>query len=173
MGTSPTFTRNRVARLAARRACRVLTTLLLPTISAACARFPISTAIAPRVTPSSDTLSIRSTMTSATTLPGHRVSTSVPLMVPIRWRHSYAGATVPLPPMLMLIDGVPLGLRPDSTVDHDAAKRLMQRIRCKDVVSIQVVRGEQAVRRFGRVADPGVIMVVTASHTWRAEAGNP
>jgi hypothetical protein len=173
MRSSPRFIRDRVARPAARQAFTVLTALLPLTFGAGCGRSLIFTAIAPRVTPSSDTLGVRSAMTPVKTLPVLLDSETVPRPRTIRWRHSYAGATIPLPPMLMLIDGIPLGLRSDSSVDHTAAKRLMQQIRCKDFVSIKVVKGEEALRRFGRAADAGVILITTASHTWRAAAGNP
>ena len=147
-----------------------MATLMLALVTSGCAEAPTSRAGSPRITPASETSRVSSAMAPVTTAPvGERAMSGQKVV--FRWRHSYAGPT--MPPMLMSIDGVPLGLRPDSSVDYVAARVLLQQIRPTDIVSITVLKGEEALRRFGRAADSGVIMITTASGTWRARGGNP
>jgi len=167
-----TFIGCRAFNAVTRRRTWVGAELLLATVGSGCSLHAQVARIEPRLTPSSHVQAVRTTMAPVRSMP-ERVAPAPPLRVTVRWRHSYEGSGTPLPPMLMLIDGVPLGVRPDSSVDHAAAKRLLQQIRCRDVVSIQVVQGAEALRRFGRAADPGAILITTASHAWRAQAGNP
>ena len=172
MRPSGTFIGCRAFHAVTRRGTRVGAALLLATVGSGCSLHAQVARIEPGLTPSSHVQAVRTTMAPVTSMP-ERFAPVSPPRVTLRWRHSYEGSGTPLPPMLMLIDGVPLGVRPDSSVDHAAAKRLLQQIRCRDVVSIQVVKGKEALRRFGRAADPGAILITTASHTWRAQAGNP
>lgn len=60
-------------------------------------------------------------------------------------------------------NGTPLGLRPDSSVDQELAKRELGKIKCRDVVSIDVLRGAVAAKRFGSHVPDGVVLLVVKS----------
>lgn len=65
-------------------------------------------------------------------------------------------------PPLYVVDGVPLGLRPDSTVDHEAAAKALALIDVKSIVFIQILKDATAVARFGPGAHAGVVLVATS-----------
>jgi hypothetical protein len=71
----------------------------------------------------------------------------------------------------MVVNGVPLGRRPDGTVDHEAAQRLLQRVSCKDIVSIHFVKAEQALMRFGPGANRGAMLIATAPSNASVQTG--
>ncbi len=87
---------------------------------------------------------------------------------PIRW-HSYAGSGTPIHPSLWVVNGTPLGLRSDGSIDQAAAESELSRIRCRDVVSINVLRGVAAATRFGPNVPDGVVLLVTRSPGVRVE----
>jgi outer membrane receptor protein involved in Fe transport len=74
---------------------------------------------------------------------------------------------------MYVVDGVILGRRDDGTIDPEAAGRALARIDPHTIASIQVLKGESAVRRFGPAASDGVILFDMISHAWRAKAGDP
>jgi len=64
-------------------------------------------------------------------------------------------------PSLWVLDGVRLGLRPDGTVDHEVACRLLSQLDPKQIASIQVLRGAEAVARFGPGAHEAAVLIKT------------
>jgi hypothetical protein len=64
-------------------------------------------------------------------------------------------------PALWVLDGVKLGLRPDGTVDHEAAQRALSKLDPNRIESIQVLKGEAAIARFGPGAHQGAVLFVT------------
>jgi hypothetical protein len=75
--------------------------------------------------------------------------------------HSYAGSGTPIHPSLWVVNGRPLGLRSDGSIDRAAAQRELKLIRCRDVVSIDVLRDAVATTRFGPNVPDGVVLLVT------------
>ena len=92
--------------------------------------------------------------------------------VRIHW-HSYEGSGTRIDPSLWVVNGTPLGLRSDGTIDQAAAKRELGRIWCKDVVSIDVLRGAEATTRFGPNVPDGVVLLVTRSPGVGDDADEP
>ena len=79
------------------------------------------------------------------------------------WRHSYEGSGTPIHPSLWVVNGKPLGIRPDSSIDQELAKRELGKIKCRDVVSIDALKGAAAAKRFGPNVPDGVVLLVTRS----------
>ncbi|HEV7990911.1 MAG TPA: hypothetical protein VGP25_03755 [Gemmatimonadaceae bacterium] len=65
-------------------------------------------------------------------------------------------------PPLYVVDDVPLGLRPDSTIDQEAAAKALALIDPKLIVSIQILKDATAIPRFGPGAHAGVVLIVTS-----------
>ena len=76
-------------------------------------------------------------------------------------RHSYEGSGTRIYPSLWVVNGTPLGFRPDSSIDQVAAKRALSKVSCRQVASIEVLKGAEARRRFGPHVPDGVVLVVT------------
>ena len=70
-----------------------------------------------------------------------------------------------------MVNGVTLGRRSDGTVDHAAAQRLLQRVDPGRLVSIEIVKPEQASKRFGADASHGAILFVTAPSRTSVQTG--
>lgn len=85
-----------------------------------------------------------------------------PATVRFRW-HSYEGSGTPIHPSLWVVNGAPLGLRSDGSIDREAAQRELRTIRCRDLVSIELLRGAAATTRFGPNVPDGVVLLVTRS----------
>jgi hypothetical protein len=97
------------------------------------------------------------------TLPLVRVSAEPrPATRRIHW-HSYEGSGTRSQPSLWVVNGTPLGLRSDGSIDQEAAQRDLRMIRCRDIVSIDVLRGAAARTRFGPNVPDGVVILVTRS----------
>jgi hypothetical protein len=80
----------------------------------------------------------------------------------IRW-HSYEGSGTRIDPSLWVVNGTPLGVRADGSIDQVAAQRELKLIHCRDIVSIDVLRGASATTRFGPNVPDGVVLLVTRS----------
>jgi hypothetical protein len=94
----------------------------------------------------------------------HRLMTvaSTPADTTVRiWRHSYEGSGTRIYPSLWVVNGTPLGLRADGSIDQDAAKRALSKVSCRQVVSIEVLKGAEATTRFGPHVPDGVVLLVT------------
>ena len=81
-------------------------------------------------------------------------------------------------PPLYVIDGIIFGLRPDGTVDHDAARRALGTIDPTQIESIQVLKDSLAVARFGPGAHNGAAIITTrprvaGKDSSRAQAAAP
>ena len=92
-----------------------------------------------------------------------------PAPMRVRW-HSYEGSGTRIHPSLWVVNGTPLGLRSDGSIDQAAAQRELRLIRCRDVVSIHVLSGAVATTRFGPNVPDGVVLLVTRSPEVRDEA---
>jgi hypothetical protein len=68
-------------------------------------------------------------------------------------------------PPLYVVDGAVLGLRPDGTVDHDAAGRALGTIDPNQIVSIQMLKDSIAIARFGPGAHAGAAIIETYRST--------
>jgi hypothetical protein len=66
-------------------------------------------------------------------------------------------------PPLYVIDGVPIGLRSDGTID-----RALGRIDPRSIVFIQVLKDATAVTRFGPGAHQGVVIITTTKAKTRS-----
>jgi hypothetical protein len=62
---------------------------------------------------------------------------------------------------LWVVDGVPLGLLPDSSVDHTGALRALQEIDPARITSIMILKDATVPERFGRAGHDGVVLVTT------------
>lgn len=162
----------RAADVAARRRWRVVTTTLLPVlILSGCARRTkpdtsprtVLTGPAPAKTTAID--SVR-----AAPIP---VASSAPARGPITLHLSPVTADTVHGPPMWIVDGQTLGLRDDGTIDRDAARRALARIDPRTISSIQVLKGDVAVRRFGPGAAEGVALIELVTHASRARAGDP
>jgi hypothetical protein len=63
--------------------------------------------------------------------------------------------------VLFVVDGAPLGVRADGTTDHELARRSLALIDPTRIVSIEILKAELAVPRFGPAAHDGVALIVT------------
>ena len=77
------------------------------------------------------------------------------------------------PPPLYVVDGVILGRRADGTVDRDAAQRALQHLDPTSISSIEVLRGESAISRFGPAARDGAALFTTVRPTTPEEGKKP
>jgi hypothetical protein len=176
MQTSATFIGRLLADAVARRGWRGIATMLLAIVASGCGRHPRSVAIAPRLTPTSDTLGVRLTMAPAAklaTLPEARASGADGKPIRFVWHHSYGPGLPPEQWPLIVVNGVALGLRADRTIDPVVAQRLFQRVSCRDVVTIEFVKRELATKRFGPGGYRGAFLIVTRTHSSRVRQGEP
>ena len=111
-------------------------------------------------------------MTPLARVPVILTATAEPRPIRIRW-HSYGPGLDPIHWPLIVVDGVGLGLRSDGTIDHVAAKRLLQQLRCDQIVSMHSVPSEEAVKWFGRAAHRGALLMTMAPSGSRADPGKP
>jgi hypothetical protein len=135
------------------------TMLLFLTSVCGCARSSSTTRIALRGTPSAEALAAPETMQPLAPVPVVRTppSQTVTIRIP---RHSYGPALDPREWPLMVVNGVALGRRSDGTVDPGAAQRSLERFSCRDVVSIQFVQSDEALKRFGPAGHRGAMLIV-------------
>ena len=91
-----------------------------------------------------------------------RMVTAEPRPLRMRW-HSYEGSGTRIYPSLWVVNGMPLGSRPDGTIDRELAQRELNKIDCRDLVSIEVLRGDAATTRFGPNVPAGVVLLITRS----------
>jgi hypothetical protein len=142
-----------------------LALVLMAIVMSGCAGAEAPTWIAPRLTPSSDTLGVRSTMAPVATVPVGSLSSSAPKS--FRFRHRY-DQTVGWPSALFLVNGKAVGRRSDGTVDSAATLRWLQSVDARQIVSIEVVKGDEAIKRFGPDARGGAVLINTMADTSRA-----
>ena len=64
-------------------------------------------------------------------------------------------------PALFVLDGVKLGLHSDGTVDHEAAQRVLSKLDPNRIESIEVLKGPDAIARFGPGAHAGAVLIQT------------
>ena len=147
------------ARRALRHFCRLAATMLLAAVVSRCARAPKPDQAPLSVTGGEATARVRSTMDSVAILPEARPT--APAEKPVRVIICHRPAIDTLHPPLYVIDGIVLGLRSDNTIDHDAARRVFARIDATTIVSIEVLKGERAMQRFGPGAHEGAILITT------------
>ena len=160
------FVRIPSAGIPSHRRCRRLAlALLLAVLAAGCSRPQTSTGIAPRLTPTSDTLGIRSTMAPVRAIPIAVASAAA--SKPFRLRHSY-DVTPGRASALLLVNGRALGRRRDGTIDHVAAGQSLRMVDPRSIVSIQIVKGDEALGRYGPAARGGAVLIVTSSDTSHA-----
>ena len=76
-------------------------------------------------------------------------------------------------PALLVVDGVRLGLRPDGTIDHEAAGRALSKLDPNRIESIEVLKGEAAVARFGPGAHAGAVLISTRPDSSRKGPTTP
>jgi hypothetical protein len=74
---------------------------------------------------------------------------------------------------MYIVNGHTLGRRDDGTIDRDAAQRALARLDPRTISSIQVLKGDEAVQRFGPAAADGVALIELVPHAPRAKDGNP
>ena len=147
------------ARRALRRSCRLAATVLLAAVVSRCAR-PAKPGQTPlSVTGGEATARVQSTMDSVTVLPVRPAASDGK---PVRVIICHRSTVDTLHPPLYVIDGVVLGLRPDNTIDHAAARRAFGRINPTSIATIEVLKGEGAMQRFGPGAHEGAILITTA-----------
>ena len=147
------------ARRALRRFCRLAATMLLAAVVSRCARAPKPDQTPISVTGGEATARVRSTTDSVTVLPEAR--STAPAGKPVHVIICHRSAVDTLHPPLYVINGIVLGLRPDNTIDHVAARRALARINATTIVSIEVLKGERAIQRFGPGAHEGTILITT------------
>jgi hypothetical protein len=99
------------------------------------------------------------------------VARSQPATVRISIRERF-GNSLHGPPMY-IVNGHTLGRRDDGTIDRDAAQRALARLDPRTISSIQVLKGGEAVQRFGPAAADGVALIELVPHAPRAKDGNP
>jgi hypothetical protein len=87
---------------------------------------------------------------------------STPAPKPFRLRHCYDVIPGGLP-ALLFVDGKALGRRADGTIDDVAAAHSLRMVDPLSIVSIQVVKGNEAVERYGPAARGGAVLFVTSS----------
>ena len=87
--------------------------------------------------------------------------TSAPTGKPVRIVICQRSGPTDHPP-LWVLDGVRLGLRPDGTVDHEAAQRLLSKLNPNEVVSIEILKSVEATARFGPGAHQGAVLIRTS-----------
>ena len=104
-------------------------------------------------------------MESVVAPPVVRGSAAVPGRVTIRLRPVTAD---PLRlPALLVVDGVILGRRADGTVDMDAAQRALRSVDANLISSIETVKREPAMERFGSGPFEGALLITTRPATGR------
>jgi hypothetical protein len=144
--------------LGSRALARISALILLTGI--ACARSssaPPSAAPSPPVAISERVPAAKSKVDSIAASPSP-VSTSAPAQLRIR-----CGNTISLDhPPLYVLDGVPLGLRPDSTIDHEAAAKALAGVDPKSIVSISVLKEIDETAHYGPGAHAGVVLITTS-----------
>jgi hypothetical protein len=64
-------------------------------------------------------------------------------------------------PAVYVVDGVVLGLRADSTIDHALGEAMLARLDPTAIVSVTVMKASQAVARYGPGAHGGAILIET------------
>lgn len=101
-----------------------------------------------------------------------RVS-SVPARGPITIRFRPLTADTSRGPAMYIVGGRTLGRRGDGSIDRDAARRELTRVDPRTISSIQVLRGESAVQRYGPAASDGVVLIEVITHAQRAKTGDP
>ena len=175
MRSSTTFIGRRVAGAAAHPQWCAFAALLLVISASGCTQRAQSVGIAPRLTPTADTVGVRLTMAPVArlaTVPVVRASGAGERTIRIP-RHSYGPGLPPEQWPLLLVNGVALGLRSDGTIDPASAQRLLQQVNCRAIVSIEFVKSEHAVKQFGRAGSRGAFLIVTASDSSRERQGEP
>lgn len=76
-------------------------------------------------------------------------------------------------PALIVLDGVVLGLTKDLTVDDSVAGRAMSQLDTDDILSVEVLKGERAMDRYGERAHNGVVIITTKKKKEAAKAAIP
>jgi hypothetical protein len=59
----------------------------------------------------------------------------------------------------MLLNGRLLGVQADGTIDHEAALREFAQVECRAIISIEALKGAEAIRRFGPAAREGAYFI--------------
>ena len=64
-------------------------------------------------------------------------------------------------PAMVVVDGVVLGLTSNSTIDDSAAARLLDDIDAADILSLEVVKSQAAMERYGQRGHSGAVIITT------------
>ena len=100
-------------------------------------------------------------------------TSSVPARGPITIRFRPLTADTSRRPSMFIVDGRTLGRRADGSVDRDAAQRELARLDPRTISSIEVLKGESAISRYGPGASDGVVLIDSVTRAQRARTGNP
>ena len=168
MGSFPRLVHAPMRSIVARPALMRGATVLLVTGICGCAPASSATRIALRVTPAVESSEPQQTMKPIAFAPVPRRPVSVPATVRISG-HCYGTGLGRA--ALLVVNGVALGRRSDGTVDHAAAQRLLGRVDPGRIVSVEILKPEQASKRFGAGASHGAILFVMAPSRTSVQTG--
>ena len=133
-----------------------------------CAHAETLTGIAQKLTPTADTLRVRLTMNPVSSIP--LSASSAPKPVRIRFG-PHVNST--RPSALFVVDGKVIGQRSDGSIDHMAAGQWLRTVDPRRIVSIEIVKGADAVRRFGPNARNDAVLFSTAADSSRGPIRAP
>ena len=153
----------------AHHGCRLLALAVMASVWG-CAHSDVVTGLAPRLTPTADTLGVRSMMDPVSSVPIAATSTPAPKWITFRFGPHVSSSN---PPALFVVDGKVIGRRDDGSIDHVVAGRWFRTIDPLRIEAIEVVKGEHAVRRFGPIARSGAVLFFTRVDSSRARVRTP
>jgi hypothetical protein len=136
------------------------TAALLAAVVSSCARQPKRGEPLPQVVSTEAPMQVSTAMDSVTALPlapSLRASTLTGVTVTLREGPGKLDSL--RAPPLYVVDGVILGRRRDGTIDRAAAQDALKTLDPKLISSIEVIKGEPAIERFGRGASGGAVLI--------------
>ena len=149
---------------------RPLGAVLFASAAWGCVHAETVTGSAPRLTPTADTLGVRVTINRVSSVPIAAASRSLPQSVTIRFGPHVDAIR---PPALFIVDGEVMGRRADGSIDHGEAERRLRTLDPHRIESIEIVKGADAVRRFGPSARDGTVLIFTTRDRFRAPTRTP